>query len=194
MSIPARPPNTEPTWTIEVAKSNDAGKLASLQIAAFRSNELFKVQFPTDLVVEVFETFLTERIKQEIIGQHANVLILRDPRNYTSGPESIVAFAIWNPPQPEETADAKAKTSGQWPPGTNIDMLQAWGAKVSQAYKEAMSERKCYRKTLPSLSIPYSVHPKNLTKKNVWCRTCMARHRCAIHWARSGLNTLEVGT
>lgn len=141
-------------WSIEEAKLEDADLLAAIQIDAFKSNELFKVQFPTLKAIDGYSRFLAERIKEEIEHSHAHVLVIRERRGWHErGPNqqrfgavrtnSPVAFAIWRPPYPNEDADLNA--SKQWPEQTNVDMIVRWGTKVNEAYRTAMGDDICYR-------------------------------------------------
>jgi hypothetical protein len=124
-------------WKIEKADPDDAPRLASLQVAAFRSNTLFKIQFPSDEVVKSYEIYLSARIRAEIETPHSNVLAIKGD----SG--EIISFAIWRAPSVKEDKNLNAKKT--WPMGTDLEMIQRWAGKVNEAYKEAVGERSCYR-------------------------------------------------
>ena len=100
-------------WTISPAQPHDAPRLAQLQISAFESNEQFKISFPTQQIVEAYHTHLTQRIKDEIQGNHATVLVARLPDRQAGMQDIAIAFAIWRPPHPGEEADLFASKS--WP-------------------------------------------------------------------------------
>lgn len=157
---PRSPSPIEP-WTIEEARPEDAERLAAIQIDAFKSNELFKIQFPTAKAFDGYRQFLKERIREEIEHSHAHVLVIRGQRPESPLPLTRVrgsriswkearAFAIWRPPYPNEDADLNA--SKQWPDETNVDMIVRWGAKVNEAYHTAMRDEICYREYTESVA------------------------------------------
>jgi hypothetical protein len=126
-------------WKIEKASPDDAPRLASLQVAAFKSNTLFEIQFPTNEVVKSYEIYLSARIRAEIETPHSNVLAIKGD----SG--EIVSFAIWRAPNVKEDKNLNAKKT--WPMGTNLDLIQRWADKVNEAYRAAVGERSCYRES-----------------------------------------------
>lgn len=149
-------PRTTPPvegWSIEEATSKDADRLAAIQINAFKSNDLFKVQFPTQKASDGYRRFLAERIKEEIEHSHAHVLLIREWRDDYPRRRSIfsdisqddpLAFAIWRPPYRNEDADLHA--SKKWPDETNVDMIMRWGEVVNETYRTAMKNAQCYSK------------------------------------------------
>jgi hypothetical protein len=115
---------------------------------------LFKIQFPTPEVAAAYQVILTERIRAEIQGSHATVLVLRSKEaSEDKYDEAVaVAFAIWRPPHPGEEADLHA--AKEYPKGTNMNMMDRWREIVNKAYSTATKDRKCYREYNQSFPCP----------------------------------------
>lgn len=134
-------------WQISTPTADDAPRLASLQVSAFNSNALFKLQFPTPEVVESYQIYLSARVRAEIETPHSEVLVVKSDDN----DGEIISVAIWRAPsvigKGKEDATLNAKKT--WPMGTNTEMIEKWAGEVNEAYRSVMGERACYRTCIP---------------------------------------------
>jgi GNAT superfamily N-acetyltransferase len=140
MAIPA---SKEPCDGFEIhpAKPEDAARIAAIQVAAFRTNHLFEIQFPTDQVIAAYQVTLENKTLEEILDSNIHVLVALDSR---SSLRKIAAFAKWLQPDQDGTHEIVVEARPR-PEGTNLDVLTRWAAIVNSVYEDSMGNKKCWR-------------------------------------------------
>jgi GNAT superfamily N-acetyltransferase len=140
MAIPA---SKVPCHVFEIhpAKPEDVAQIAAIQVAAFRTNRLFEVQFPTDQVIAGYQVTLENKASREILDSNIHVLVALDSR---SSSRKIAAFAKWRQPDHDGAYEIEVEAKPR-PKGTNVDFIEKWAAIVNSVYEDSMGNKKCWR-------------------------------------------------
>lgn len=120
------------------ACESDAPRIAAIHMAAFGSNLLLRVQFPTAAIRAELEIAIAEKALADIRDTQRSILVVRDDhRNET------ISFAKWS--LPVFKSETYKETPWRWPVGTNLAVLDAWTEKVERAAAKVLDGRPCFR-------------------------------------------------
>ncbi|EFE39466.1 GNAT family acetyltransferase, putative [Trichophyton verrucosum HKI 0517] len=128
-----------PGLILEQAQESDAQHIVDIHIKAFSSNLMLLAQFPTATAQEGLKTFLIDLIIQEIRDPGYAVFVVRDAQG------CLVSFARWC--LPRYTPDPHREAPSQLPEGTDMEVLNAWSARVLDVTRKVIGDTPHYHMT-----------------------------------------------
>lgn len=127
------------SFLLSPAVPADASLIASVHLAAFDSNPLLHVQFPSASSLQSLHDFLVQNTLGDLKNPGKAVLVVRDG-------QKLVGFASWELPGAGGNWEGK-----EWPADCSKKWLDEYYEKVREVRKRVVGERKCYGKTFSSL-------------------------------------------
>ena len=144
------------------ASPADAPRIAEIHMLVFGSNKMLRAQFPTPAIRAALQKSIEDKALADIEDPKISVLVVRellseeqeavkDERgNVGKGGEvvpkegKVISFAKWS--HPIEEGEDYVEPPWVWPEGTNMEVLNAWGEKIDEAYEKVLGTTPCYRK------------------------------------------------
>jgi hypothetical protein len=122
------------SFLLSQATPADASSIASVHLAAFDSNPLLHVQFPSVSSIHSLHEFLVQNTVKDLSDPGKAVLIVRDRQR-------VVGFASW------ELPGAGGSWEGlEWPADCSKKWLDEYYEKARGVRARVVGERKCYGK------------------------------------------------
>ncbi|KAJ8129718.1 hypothetical protein O1611_g3912 [Lasiodiplodia mahajangana] len=154
---------------LTLAVPADAARIADIHMAAFATNGMLLAQFPTPEIREGLREAIKKKALADIHDSKITVLVVRDtpPGRDTATPEDsdnhhsaaegalnrcnteenitgkVIAFAKWS--HPVGKGEKYEETPWEWPPGTEMRVLENWTRETDEAQEAAIGDEPCYR-------------------------------------------------
>lgn len=126
----------------------DADRIAAIHLAAFDSNPLLHVQFPTPASLASLRDILAQDTLHSIENAEAGgkvVLVVRDPHS----DNRIISFAKWDLPGVHQELPINVS----WHDDVNLDFLSKYRELAEAAKQRVVGNKECYCKSSVSLSL-----------------------------------------
>ncbi|KAI1259741.1 putative GNAT family acetyltransferase [Xylariaceae sp. FL1019] len=159
---------------LSLAEPDDADRIAAIHMASFASNSMLLAQFPTPSVRIDLQESIRMKTLADIEYPFISVLVVKHVPSYGHEPDRallsdrsildqkaekvsedtesehemrsrVVAFAKWSHPIAGD--DKPDEPDWNWPPGTNMDLLNAWVKAAEGAQMKAIGAKPCYHLT-----------------------------------------------
>ena len=142
---------------LDFATNDDAERIAEIHMAAFASNVMLLVQFPTPAVRAGLQRSIKTKALADIADPKTSVLVVRDSRlpdeHYQAdtsrspwpSTSRVIGFAKWA--HPIDQFEAYVEPPWEWPEGSDWHMLDKWSIRTEEAQAKAMGETACYRES-----------------------------------------------
>ncbi|EFQ98314.1 hypothetical protein MGYG_01347 [Nannizzia gypsea CBS 118893] len=130
---------TAPRLSLEQAQESDVQRIVDIHVKAFSSNLMLLVQFPTAAARESLKQCLVALIIYEIRDPGYTVLVVRDDQG------CLVSFARWC--LPKYTPVSHGEMPSQLPEGTDMEVLNAWSARVRETSQKVIGNIPHYHLT-----------------------------------------------
>jgi hypothetical protein len=129
------------------AAREDVEYITDIQFAAFSTNTLLHVQFPTPESLSALRRYWTEETLRMIDGADTEVLVARKDG-------IIIAFAKWLLPT---TSGEVLHEETVWPESCNKAMLDEYFQKVGEQQSRIIGDAPCYRRSCFLISNSYTL-------------------------------------
>jgi hypothetical protein len=117
---------------IELAKPNDASRIAELHVQAFSPNALMQAIHGPPSTWETLHKSAEEKFLADMHDPNMSVLVAREDSGETAG------YAVWV--HPEKEKDRTPSSTWNLPESTNWDVLRPWKEEAGKVAEEGIGD------------------------------------------------------